>query len=75
LELSIKEYFISEIRDMSNTTVLVQLFEFYQLLKKTAIDNSPISPILSMAGCLEDGEAEAMRQLFQTEFQQIEGEW
>jgi len=72
LELSIKEYFISEIRDMTNTTRLVQLFEIYQLLKKNAIDDSPI---LSFAGCLEDGEAEAMRQLIQSEFQQIEGEW
>jgi len=72
LELSIKEYFISEILDMTNTTVLVQLFELYQLLKKNTIGDSPI---LSYAGCLEDGEAEAMRQLFQTEFQQIEGEW
>jgi len=72
LELSVKEYFISEIREMTNTARLVQLFELYQLLKKNSIGESPI---LSYAGRLEDGEAEAMRQLIQSEFQQIEGEW
>jgi hypothetical protein len=72
LELSVKEQLISEIQEMANPIVLVQLFEFWQLLKKNTI---PHSPILSYAGCLEDEEAEEMRQLIQSEFQHIEGEW
>jgi hypothetical protein len=72
MNLAIKQQLISEIQEIANPIVLVQLFEVWQHLKKSTL---PHSPILSYAGCLEDEEAEEMRQLIQSEFQHIEGEW
>ncbi|EDN72954.1 MAG TPA: hypothetical protein DCM38_08550 [Gammaproteobacteria bacterium] len=69
----VKQRLIDEIENRANTIDLVQLFELWQRVKNF----SPLSqsPILLFAGCLNDEEAEEMRQLIQSEFQHIEGEW
>ncbi|EDN67677.1 hypothetical protein BGP_5477 [Beggiatoa sp. PS] len=66
MNLAIKQQLISEIQQIANPVILVELFEVWQLLKKRT---SLPSPILSYAGCLEDEDAEEMRQLIQSEFQ------
>jgi hypothetical protein len=73
LNFSVKEQLLSEIQAVANPTVLVQLFELWQLVKKPS--TIPPSPIFALAGTLDDAEACAMRELLQAEFQQIEGEW
>jgi len=74
LNLSVKEQLISEIQGVANPTALVQLFEFWQLLKKPVSTTPPMS-IFALAGTLDDAEADAMRQTIQAEFQHLEGEW
>jgi hypothetical protein len=68
----LKEQLLAEIRDLHNPLVVAQLFEFWQLLKRI---NSPASSIKSYVGCLPDDSAEEIRQLIQSEFQRIEGDW
>lgn len=76
MNLSVKEQLISEIQGVANLTALVQLFEFWQLLKKHVSTPPSLSmSIFALAGTLDDAEADAMRQLIQAEFQHIEGEW
>lgn len=74
MNLSVKEQLISEIQGVANLTALVQLFEFWQLLKKH-VSTTPSLSIFALAGTLDDTEADAMRQLIQAEFQHLEGEW
>ncbi|HEW98683.1 MAG: hypothetical protein DRR16_18390 [Candidatus Parabeggiatoa sp. nov. 3] len=69
----VKQRLIDEIQNRTNTIDLVQFFELWQQIKKFSPLNQ--SPILSFAGCLNDEEAEEMRQLIQSEFQHIEGDW
>ena len=52
MNIALKQQLISEIQEMTNPVVLTQLFEIWQLLKKTTI---PPSPILSYAGWLFRG--------------------
>jgi hypothetical protein len=73
MNLSLKEQLLTEIRDLPDPLVIAQLFEFWQSLKRTTL--LPNSSIWSYAGCLSDNEAQEIRQLIQSEFQRIEGEW
>ncbi len=69
----VKQRLIDEIQNRANTIELVQLFELWQWFKK--FSPLPQSPIQLFAGSLNDEDAEEMRQLIQSEFQHIEGEW
>ncbi len=69
----VKQRLIDEIQNRANTIELVQLFELWQWLKN--FSHRTQSPILLFAGSLNDEDAEEMRQLIQSEFQNIEGEW
>jgi hypothetical protein len=69
----VKQRLIDEIQNRVNTIELVQFFELWQRLKN--ISPLPKSPINLFAGCLNDDDAEEIRQLIQSEFNHIEGEW
>ncbi|MDM8568614.1 hypothetical protein QUF50_03695 [Thiotrichales bacterium HSG1] len=67
----IKQRLIDKIQNEKNTIEIVQLFELWQQLK----NSFPQSPINLFAGSLNDEDAEEIRQIVQSEFQNIEGEW
>jgi len=68
---TVKQQLISEIENTNNITVLVKLFEILQLMKQPPQQH----PLLSLVGCIDDVEAETMRNTISQEFSKIEGEW
>jgi len=69
----VKQRLIDEIKNGDNIVNLVQFFELWQQLKNF----SPLSqsPINLFSGCLNDDDAEEIRQIVKAEFNHIEGEW
>lgn len=70
----VKQQLIAEINNIDNSAVLIQLFEFMKLVKQNTIHNKNVS-LLQFAGCLDDAQAKAMRDVITSEFNHIEGEW
>ncbi len=74
--MTIKEQLIQEIYTFNNTTLLLQIFDFIELLKhNTPQTSQKNNPVVEFAGCLSDEEANFMQDLNQKEFNQTEGEW
>jgi len=67
----IKQRLINEIQNEEDTIELVQFFELWQHTRNSFAH----SPIDLFAGSLNDETAEEIRQIIQSEFQNIEGEW
>lgn len=67
---------LRDIRKIDNPAVLNQLFEYLQLLKKNMIlQRGNTSQVLRFAGTISNAEAKEMRQVTESEFNTIEGEW
>lgn len=72
----LKERIISEIKSLDNPSLLGQVFEFLQLLRKnTAKPMSNAKDVLSLAGTLAPVNAKEMETIISEEFNKIEGEW
>jgi len=71
MNVLIKQRLINEIQNEENIIELVQFFELWQQMKNSFSQ----SPIDLFAGSLGDEEAEEIRQIIQSEFEDIEGEW
>lgn len=70
----IKHQLIAEIETTENLAVLAQLFEILQLIKQNTSKPNQY-PILQLAGCLDDNEAQTMRQIITQEFSHTEDDW
>lgn len=68
---TVKQQLISEIENTDDLAVLVKLFEILQLMKPSA----PQHLLLNLVGCIDNTEAEMMRNTISKEFSKIEGEW
>jgi hypothetical protein len=71
--MTIKEQLIAEIEAIDNPITLVQLFEIMQLIKQNITKNNNF--LSQFAGCLNDADAQDMRNIISHEFNNIEGEW
>jgi hypothetical protein len=71
--MTVKEQLIAEIEDIDNPITLVQLFEITQLIKQNITRNNTL--LSRFAGCLNDEDAQDMRNIVSNEFNTIEGEW
>lgn len=72
-----KDKIVSELNTIP-TELLVQLYEFMQLIKKNYIYNQTQKNshlLKKFIGCLDDKSAEEIRNCVNNEFQNIEGEW
>jgi len=67
---------LKDIRKIENPAVLNQLFEYLQLLKKSAnSQRGNTAAVLRFAGTISNAEAMEMQQIVEKEFSTIEGEW
>ena len=73
--MKIKQQVIAEIEDIDNPITLVQLFEIIQLIKQNMVKNQTNHLLYQFAGCLNDTDAQNMRDIITHEFNKIEGEW
>lgn len=73
--MTVKQQLIAEIEDIDNPIALAQLFEIIQLVKQNLSKNQSNRLLLQFAGCLDDEEAQEMRDIIADEFNKIEGEW
>lgn len=71
--MAVKQQLIAEIEEIDNPIALVQLFEMMQLLKQNIAKNSKV--LSRFAGCLNDADAQEMKNIISNEFNKIEGEW
>ncbi len=71
--MTVKQQLIAEIEEIDNPIALVQLFEIMQLLKQNIAKNNHF--LSRFAGCLNDADAQDMRNIISHEFNKIEGEW
>jgi len=65
---TVKQQLISEIENTDNLTVLVKLFEILQLIKHPSQQH----PLLSLVDCIDNIEAETMRNSIAKEFNKKE---
>lgn len=73
--MTVKQQLISEIEGIDNPMALAQLFEIMQLVKQNLPKAENDSLLVQFAGCLDDADAQDMRQIIANEFNKIEGEW
>ncbi|MGB1206259.1 MAG: hypothetical protein ACPG5B_11465 [Chitinophagales bacterium] len=77
--MTLKDKILLDLTGIQNPNLLNQVFEFIQILKNTyAISEeqeSNKSEVLKLAGILNDEDAQEMKFIINTEFNQIEGEW
>lgn len=73
--MNVKQQLIAKIENIDNPIVLVQLFEIAQLIQHNLTHLKNNSVISQFAGCLDDINAQEMRNIISREFNQIEGEW
>lgn len=73
--MTVKQQLIAEIQGIDNSIALVQLFEIMQLIKKNIASPQPNNVFSRFSGCLNDADAQDMRNIINTEFNKIEGEW
>jgi hypothetical protein len=73
--MTVKQQLIAEIEDIDNPVALVQLFEIMQLIKQNISNLKGNQVISQFAGCLDDADAQDMRDIISNEFNKIEGEW
>ncbi|HEX8328572.1 MAG TPA: hypothetical protein VF629_13605 [Hymenobacter sp.] len=67
---------IDDVNSIADLQLLHQLFDYVQVIKRTAAQVAPNrEAVLSFAGTLDDAEAQAQRQTLTQEFGRIEGEW
>lgn len=71
--MTVKEQLIAEIEDIDNPITLVQLFEIMQLIKQNIPKNNNV--LSKFSGCLNDEDAQELRNIISNEFNTIEGEW
>ena len=72
--MTVKQQLIAEIEQIDNPITLVQLFEIMQLITQTP-QRAKNDLIANFAGCLNDNDAEEMKNIINSEFNKIEGEW
>ena len=73
--MSVKQQLIAEIEAIDNPIALVQLFEIMQLIKQNPTKNRSNTLLSRFAGCLDNADAQDMRNIINNEFNKIEGEW
>ena len=74
--MMVKQQLIAEIESIDNPKTLSQLFEILQFVKHNIQTQAKRkNPIMQLAGCLDDDDAQAMRTTIDNEFNKIEGEW
>ena len=75
IKMAIKEQIIRDIREIQNPQALNQLFDYVQNIKKESPHITNLEAVLQFAGIIGDQEAESLRQIINSEFDKIEGEW
>lgn len=73
--MTVKQQLIAEIEGIDNPVALVQLFEIIQLVKQNITKTQSNHLLSQFAGCLNDSDAQEMRNIITNEFNKIEGEW
>lgn len=73
--MNVKQQLIAKIEHIDNPIALVQLFEIMQLMQYNLPHLKDNAIISQFAGCLNDTDAQEMRNIINHEFNQIEGEW
>jgi len=73
--MTVKQQLIAEIEDIDNPVALVQLFEIIQLVKQNMTKTKSNHLLSQFAGCLNDSDAQEMRNIITNEFNKLEGEW
>jgi hypothetical protein len=72
----LKEQIIKDLDSIVNLQLLNQLFEYIQIIKKTAIKiPNNRNKVLAFAGTIDEAEANELKQAITQEFNHIEGEW
>ncbi|MGZ8191058.1 MAG: hypothetical protein ACXWTS_07480 [Methylococcaceae bacterium] len=69
--MTVKQQLIAKIEDINNPVALVQLFEIIHLIKQNSTKTKTNSLFLQFAGCLDDTDAQDMRNIITNEFNKI----
>ncbi len=72
--MTVKQQLIAEIERIDNPVILVHIFEMMQLIIQTP-QYQKNNLISKFSGCLNDNDAQEMKAIINSEFNQIEGEW
>jgi hypothetical protein len=75
MNITVKQQLIAEIESIDNPVALVQLVEIIQLVKQNMTKTKSNHLLFQFAGCLNDSDAQEMRNIITNEFNKIKGKW
>ncbi len=76
--MTLKEKILLDLAEIKNPSILNQIFEFIQLVKKevpTPIQEQNKKEVFQFVGVLSDEDAREINGVIDSEFNNIEGEW
>jgi hypothetical protein len=72
----LRNIILRDIKKIENPAILNHLFEYLQLLKKNLKpERGNAAQVIGLAGSISNEEAKRIRQVVETEFNNIEGAW
>lgn len=73
--MSIKQLIVADLERIEDASLLNQIFDYVQVIKKKKSESPNLNAVLQWAGCIDNSTADDLQRTIAHEFNKIEGEW